>query len=119
MLIHSHTASLLPVEAAVLKETVCRVTEFVTSEDVTRLLDSGNYRPSLGNPPQAQHYRRSMIDGTCLHLIVENEIASLHCDRFDPHRSPMSLVFHLLTESRHELIGNSLAGWVLTRMLRS
>ncbi len=74
----------------------------LTADELDALLSSGHYRKSLGSPPHAAHYRRSLDDGSCLHLIVEDGRASMHRDRFDPHRDPVSLGSHLATEARSE-----------------
>jgi hypothetical protein len=106
-----------PIECRVLEGALQGLTEELSQCDLEALMNCGLYRSSLGNPPHAQHFRRSMNDGTCLHLIVERGVASLHCDQFDPHRDPMSLVCHLLTEARQESISATLTAWSIARLL--
>jgi hypothetical protein len=86
-------------------------------EEVRALVQGEGYRPSLGSPLSACHYRRSLSNGACLHLVVEGKEGRLHCDRFDPHRDPYSFVLHLLTEAPRETLANLAAGWALLRFL--
>jgi hypothetical protein len=67
--------------------------------DVAALLANVAYHPSLGDPASATHFRRSLTDGSCMHLIIAGEAAELHRDRYDPHGGPALLVAHLMTES--------------------
>ena len=63
------------------------------------LLANVEYRASVGDPANASHYRRSLPDGTCLHLIITESEAHLHWDRHDPHGGPALLAAHLMEES--------------------
>jgi len=108
---------LQPIECRVLEGAIQGLTEELAQSDLDVLMHCGLYRSSLGNPPHAQHFRRSMTDGTCLHLIIERGVGSLHCDRFDPHRDPMSFVCHLLTEARQESLSATLTAWSIARLL--
>lgn len=67
--------------------------------DVNVLLADPSYHPSLGDPASARHYRRSLSNGSCLHLVIQQGSASLHLDSHDPHHSPAHLVAHLMQES--------------------
>jgi hypothetical protein len=87
------------------------------SAAVGALLAGGRYRPSLGGPLRASHYRRALADGGCLHLVVEGHAGRLHCDRFDPHRDPGTLVLHLLAEAPREALANVAAVWTVLRLL--
>jgi hypothetical protein len=82
------------------------------------LLANVDYHPSLGDPASATHFRRSLADGSCLHLIIA-DTPSLHRDRYDPHASPALLVAHLCTESPRPAASVALAiAAVLRRMAR-
>ena len=70
--------------------------------DVEILLGNVEYHPSLGEPASARHYRRSLTDGSCMHLVVDGEHAALHRDLHDPHGGPALLAFHLMSESRRQ-----------------
>ncbi len=63
------------------------------------LLDSGCFKPSTGWPPWVSHYRCSLSDGTCLHLVIDGDAATLHRDRFDPHQGAVSLLKHLVSDA--------------------
>jgi hypothetical protein len=71
----------------------------LTAADVDVLLANPSYHPSLGDPATARHYRRSLANGGCLHLVIHHDAASLHFDSHDPHHSPAHLVAHLMQES--------------------
>lgn len=89
----------------------------ITRRERERLLASERYEKSLGSPHHASHYRRSLPDGSCLHLVVEDDHASLHCDRFDPHRDPVSLGWHLVTEARSEWMASVAFAYFVVKLL--
>lgn len=68
------------------------------------LLANIEYHASLGDPASASHYRRSLSDGSCLHLVIVEGEANLHWDRHDPHGGPVLLVAHLLEESSTQAV---------------
>ena len=63
------------------------------------LLRTGWYEPSVGSPPWAGHYRRALPDGGCLHLVIHSDRATVHRDRWDPHRDLISLLRHCVLEA--------------------
>lgn len=79
------------------------------------LLANIAYHPSLGDPASAAHFRRSLEDGSCLHLIIADEIAELHRDLYDPHGGPSLLAAHLLNESPRPAASVALALVALLR----
>lgn len=89
----------------------------VTPEEAHVLIASGYYRESAGSPYGARHYRRSLSDGSCLHLVVEDDRARLHHDGFDPHAGPFSLCMHLTHEARSEAVSYCAAAWSLLKVL--
>jgi len=76
------------------------------------------YRPSLGAPAHAQHFRRSLPDGRGLHLVIgEAGMSGLHWDRFDPHAGPAGALMHLMTDSPREAISLLAAASAVLRRL--
>ena len=71
----------------------------LTPAELDSLLANPAYHASLGEPARARHFRRSLRNGSCFHLVIENESASLHLDQHDPHAGPAHLLAHLLQES--------------------
>lgn len=74
----------------------------ITEQDAQELLSSGLYQPSTGFPIWAMHHRRSLWDGSCLHLVQEGNKWTLHRDRHDPHASPTSLIHHIVNDAPAE-----------------
>ena len=89
----------------------------VPAREARRLIATGLYRESTGSPVGARHYRRPLEDRSCLHLVVENGMASLHHDRFDPHAGALSLGMHLAHEARGEAVAGLALAWNLLRLL--
>jgi hypothetical protein len=89
----------------------------VTKREARRLIASGYYRASTGSPHTATHYRRSLGDGSCLHLVVDGGRMRLHLDRFDPHSNPFSLAMHLTHEARSEAVSYCALGWSVVKLL--
>ncbi len=69
------------------------------------------------SPHDASHFRRSLSDGSCLHLVLERRRTRLHHDAFDPHASPLSLGMHLLVEARSEAVSYGALAWSVIRLL--
>lgn len=91
----------------------------LTDSDLAALLADPAYRESLGQPGHARHYRRSLPDGTGLHLVLFEDRAELHHDRYDPHAGPAALLLHLATDSPREALSLAAAGLsVLLRLGR-
>jgi len=65
--------------------------QLITRKEARLLIASGYYRESTGSPHDANHFRRSLSDGSCLHLVLERRRTRLHHDAFDPHANPLSL----------------------------
>lgn len=84
---------------------------------IERLLTDPAYRPSLGHPGHATHYRRGLPDGGGLHLVVIGQEAELHRDLFDPHAGPGAMMLHLATDAPTHLLGVIAAGWSVLRRL--
>lgn len=71
----------------------------LSEEQAASLLRSGCFKPSIGIQLWAEHYRCSLTDGSCLHLVIWGNRAKLHRDRWDPHRDPVSLLLHCFKET--------------------
>jgi hypothetical protein len=89
----------------------------VTRSEARVLIASGYYRESTGSPYGATHFRRSLGDGSCLHLVIEERRRRLHHDRFDPHTSPFSLGMHLVHEARSEAVSYCALAWSVVKLL--
>lgn len=89
----------------------------ITRREARVLVASGRYRSSTGAPHDAVHYRRSLPDGSCLHLVLEKRRTRLHHDAFDPHRSPLHLSMHLAHEARSEAVSYAALAWSVVRLL--
>ncbi len=111
-----NSATFLQAEQEILSANRQGVNVEISMEQARLLLATGNYRESFGSPAHAHHYRRSLDDGSCLHLIILDERAVLHCDRFDPALSPSSLFWHLLIEARGEAVASASLAWYLFSM---
>jgi hypothetical protein len=104
---------LSPVEQRVVAVDTQGVNLEISFAQARSLLASGQYQPSLGEPLDAGHYRRPLVDGSCLHLVVYDHKVLLHSDRFNPDRDFVSLTLHLLTEARDEALDLVSAAWLL------
>jgi hypothetical protein len=89
----------------------------VTRPAAAALIASGLYRASTGSPASASHWRRSLADGSCLHLVVDGRTRRLHHDAFDPHANLLSLVMHMTHEARSEAAALAAVGWSTVRLL--
>ena len=93
-------------------------THNMENRDIAKMLiDSGYYRLSSGFPFGATHYRRSLRDSSCLHMVIEGGQRRLHHDTFDPHASLSSLSMHLTHEAKSEAVTYFAAAWGLVRLL--
>jgi hypothetical protein len=88
-----------------------RVQLEMSMSEAKDLVATGLYEGSYGTPIEAAHYRRSLNDGSCLHLVIREGRAYLHNDRFDPHRNVASLVSHLFTEAPVKTLESLAAAW--------
>ena len=91
--------------------------QLVTRKEARALIASGYYRESTGSPHTATHYRRSLSDGSCLHLVVEGRRMRLHRDAFDPHANLFSLAMHLMHEARSEAVSYGAVAWGVIKLL--
>jgi hypothetical protein len=91
--------------------------QVITSADATRLIASRRYRKSTGFPHGAIHFRRSLSDGSCLHLVIKGEDHRLHHDMFDPHAGLFRLYMHLSHEAKSEAVAYGALAWSVVRML--
>ena len=89
----------------------------VRRREADALIASGRYRASTGSPTSASHWRRSLPDGSCLHLVVEPRRRRLHHDAFDPHANLLSLVMHMAHEARSEAAALAAVGWSTVKLL--
>ena len=89
----------------------------VTRKEARALIASGQYRKSTGSPSSAVHYRRSLGDGSCLHLVIEGDRRRLHHDAFDPHASLFSLGMHVTHEARFEAAAYGALAWSVVKLL--
>ncbi|HSQ31495.1 MAG TPA: hypothetical protein VLN49_16680 [Gemmatimonadaceae bacterium] len=85
--------------------------------DVDELLAEPAYRPSLGQPARASHFRRTLPGGRGLHLVIESGESALHWDRYDPHGGPAAMFAHVMTESPREAFSLFAAGIAVLRRL--
>lgn len=83
----------------------------VTRRESEALIASGRYRPSTGSPASAAHWRRSLPDGSCLHLVIEGTRRRLHHDAYDPRSSLFSLCMHASHEARTEAAAMVTLAW--------
>jgi hypothetical protein len=89
----------------------------LSAGEADRLLADPAYRASLGQPGSARHFRRSMPDGTGLHLVLSAEDAELHRDRHDPHAGPAALLLHLSADAPREALSLLAAGLAVLHRL--
>jgi hypothetical protein len=89
----------------------------VLGEALDALLASPQYRPSLGHPGYAVHFRRGLPDGSGFHLVLLDGRAELHRDLFDPHAGPAAMALHLATDAPAYATGVLAAGWAVLRRL--
>ncbi len=89
----------------------------IARAEARALIASGHYRKSAGSPYGATHYRRSLDDGSCLHLVIEEERRRLHHDAFDPHAGLFSLGMHLTHEARSEAASYCALAWSVVKLL--
>jgi len=91
--------------------------QLITRKEARVLVASGYYRESTGSPFDATHYRRSLDDGSCLHLVIEGSRTRLHHDAFDPHAHLFSLGMHLTHEARAEAVAYGALAWSVIKLL--
>ena len=109
---HRHTAA-LRVQQAV-RYHLRPGESFLLPFDIARtLLESGLYRISWGSPPWAHHFRRSLPDRSCLHLVINQDRATLHRDRWDPRRGSLELARHCVEEAPFETGATLTVGFFL------
>lgn len=89
----------------------------ISRREARVLIASGYYRESTGSPHDATHFRRSLSDGSCLHLVLEKRRTRLHHDAFDPHAGPLSLGMHLMHEARSEAVSYGALAWGVIKLL--
>lgn len=76
----------------------------ISSEEARRLRSSVGYQPSFGANLLATHYRRSLADGSCLHLVSDGGQHALHRDKHDPRRNVASFINHLIHDAPLETV---------------
>lgn len=89
----------------------------VTRAEAGILIASGYYRKSTGFPYSASHFRRSLDNRSCLHLVVDGDGGRLHHDAFDPHSGPLALCMHLTHEAKSETVSYCAVAWSLVKLL--
>ncbi len=89
----------------------------VTRREADALIAGGLYRSSTGSPASASHWRRSLPDGSCLHLVVQARRRRLHHDAYDPHASLFSLGMHMTHEARSEAAALAALAWSAVTLL--
>ncbi len=106
------------VERSVLEFDPMSAREFsLTIKQTDALIESGYYKASTGSPYSATHFRRSLDDGSCLHLVIEKRRGRLHRDSFDPHGGLLALGMHLAHEARSETVATCAMALSLIRLL--
>jgi hypothetical protein len=91
--------------------------QLVTRDETRLLIASGYYGKSTGSPYGATHFRRSLSDGSCLHLVIEEHRRRLHHDTFDPHAGLFALGMHLTHEAKSEAVSCCAMAWSLVKLL--
>jgi len=89
----------------------------LTSRQADALIACGQYRASTGSPASAAHWRRSLPDGSCLHLVVQARKRRLHHDAYDPQTSLFSLGMHMTHEARYEAAALAALAWSAVSLL--
>jgi hypothetical protein len=89
----------------------------VTRREAEALVAAGLYRLSTGSPASATHWRRSLPDGSCLHLVVHARQRRLHHDAYDPHANLLSLGLHMTHEARSEAAALAALAWSVVSLL--
>ncbi|HEX4235534.1 MAG TPA: hypothetical protein VH041_14660 [Caldimonas sp.] len=89
----------------------------VTRREADALTASSLYHASTGSPASASHWRRSLADGSCLHLVIEGRRRRLHHDAFDPHANLLSLLMHMTHEARPEAAALAAVAWSTVKLL--
>lgn len=89
----------------------------VTKREADALIEGGLYRSSTGSPASATHWRRSLPDGSCLHLVVQAWQRRLHHDAYDPHANLLSLSMHMTHEARSEAAALAALAWSTVKLL--
>jgi len=89
----------------------------VTKREADALAACGLYRVSTGSPASATHWRRSLPDGSCLHLVVQARHCRLHHDAYDPHANLLSLGMHMTHEARSEAAALVALAWSAVKLL--
>jgi hypothetical protein len=95
----------------------CNGERFVTRREADALIAFGGYRASTGSPATARHWRRSLADGSCLHLVIQGCTRRLHHDTFDPHANLLSLLMHMSHEARSEAAVMAAVAWSAVSLL--
>lgn len=57
------------------------------------------FKASFGWAFGAEHFRAALNDGGCLHLVIHNDHATLHRDRYHPLNDPVSFVLHQVVDA--------------------
>lgn len=89
----------------------------IARRDAAVLVAGGLYRESSGSPASAQHWRRRLADGSCLHLVIEPRRCRLHHDSYDPDAGLMSMTMHMVHEARSEAAALAALGWSAVNLL--
>jgi hypothetical protein len=89
----------------------------VSRREAAVLVAAGHYRASTGSPASAEHWRRRLPDGSCLHLVLQPRRCRLHHDSFDPHASLLSLTMHMTHEARAEAAALAALAWSALALL--
>ena len=91
--------------------------QLITRKEARALIASGYYRESAGSPHDATHYRRSLGDGSCLHLVIEGRRTRLHHDAYDPHGNLLTFSMHVMQEARSEAVSVAALAWSVINLL--
>jgi hypothetical protein len=89
----------------------------IHNSNAEKLISSGGYQRSTGFPVDASHWRRSLPDGSCLHLVIEARTQRLHHDAYDPHSSLYGLGMHMSQEARSEAVSLFALAWSTIKLL--
>lgn len=89
----------------------------IPNSNAEKLISSGRYQRSTGFPFDASHWRRSLPDGSCLHLVIETRRQRLHHDAYDPHSSLFGLGMHMSQEARSEAVSLIALAWSTVKFL--
>lgn len=83
------------------------------------LIHGWGFRKSAGFPFWSEHWRLTLSDGSCLHIVIDGATATMHHDRHDPDRDLGSLLQHVLVDAPIETAISIFAGCAILALLKA